>query len=243
VNHTHAAVEATGLCRRYGRSWALIDVDLHVPAGTSLLVAGRNGSGKSTLFRVLAGALKPDRGSYRICGFDGIANRQEARASIGLLGHHSNTWDALTALQNLQVVARFMGKKAGRRDLMPLLEEVGLAERADSPITSFSAGMRKRIAFARLLLQEPKVVLLDEPYGQLDPPGFAFVDALVPRLTRNGSTVLMASHMLEKGAELCDLGLALERGRVIYRGPASGLPAAFAAHHAPAQQRKLEAVR
>lgn len=235
------AVQANGLCRRYGRAWALIDVDLEVPAGKALLVAGRNGSGKSTLLRVLAGALKPDRGSYRICGHDGVLDRQRARANVGLLGHHSNTWDALSALQNLQVTARFLGKAAGRRDLMPLLEEVGLAERADSPITSFSAGMRKRIAFARLLLQEPKVVLLDEPYGQLDPPGFAFVDALVPRLKERGCAVIVASHMLEKSADLCDLGIALERGHVIYRGTAAGLPAAFTAHHAP--QQRLEAVR
>jgi heme exporter protein A len=235
------AVEARGLCRRYGRSWALIDVDLEVPAGKALLVAGRNGSGKSTLFRVLAGALKPDRGGYRICGYDGMAQRQQARAAVGLLGHHSHTWDALTALQNLQVTARFLGKKAGRRDLLPLLEEVGLAERADDPIGSFSAGMRKRIALARVLLQDPQVVLLDEPYGQLDPQGFAFVDALVPRLKAEGKTVLVASHLLEKGAELCDLGLALERGRVIFRGAASDLPRAFAAMHARAP--RLEAVR
>lgn len=236
MNDRHAAVEALGLCRRYGRSWALIDVDLQVPAGKALLVAGRNGSGKSTLFRVLAGALKPDRGTYRIHGHDGILARQDARAEVGLLGHYSNTWDALSALQNLQVTARFAGKPAGRRELMPLLEEVGLAERADSPITSFSAGMRKRIAFARVLLQAPRVVLLDEPYGQLDPQGFAFVDALVPRLTAQGCTVLMASHQLERGAELCDFGVALERGRVIYRGPACDLPAAFAAQNAPVRK-------
>lgn len=241
MSNTPPAVEATGICRRYGRSWALVDVDLTVPAGRALLVAGRNGSGKSTLFRVLAGALKPDRGTYRICGRDGVRDRQQARARVGLLGHHSNTWDALSALQNLQVTARFLGRPAGRRDLLPLLEEVGLAERADSPIASFSAGMRKRIAFARLLLQDPEVVLLDEPYGQLDPPGFAFVDALVPRLKARGRTVLIASHLLEKGAELCDDAIALERGRVVFRGRAAELPSAFAALHAP--RPLLEAVR
>lgn len=233
MNDLHPAVEADGLCRRYGRAWALIDVDLQVPAGQALLVAGRNGSGKSTLFRVLAGALKPDRGAYRIGGRDGVRHRQEARAGTALLGHYSNTWDALSALQNLQVLARFLGRPASRQALLPLLEEVGLAERADSPITSFSAGMRKRMAFARVLLQDPPVVLLDEPYGQLDPPGFAFVDALVPRLKAQGKAVLIASHMLEMSARLCDQGLALERGRVIYRGDAAGVVDAFAAHHAP----------
>lgn len=221
------AVEANGICRRYGRSWALIDVDLQIPAGSALLIAGRNGSGKSTLLRVLAGALRPDRGSYRIHGNDGIAKRQEARLQAGLLGHYSNTWDALSALQNLQVLARFLGRSTHRQDLLPYLEEVGLAERADSPITSFSAGMRKRIAFARVLVQDPEVFLLDEPYGQLDPPGFAFVDRLIPSLLQKGKTVLMASHMLEKGAELCDRAIALERGRLVWNGPAGHLPGVF----------------
>lgn len=235
------AVEADGICRRYGRSWALIDVNLQVPRGSSLLVAGRNGSGKSTLFRVLAGALKPDRGRFRIHGHDGIAERQTCRRLVALLGHHSYTWDALSALQNLQVTARFLGKPAGRQHLEPLLEEVGLLERADSPITSFSAGMRKRLAFARVLLQAPEVVLLDEPYGQLDPQGFDFVDRLVRRLTAEGTTVLIASHLLDKGAELCEWGIALERGRVIYRGTARDLPEAFALHHGSAS--RMEAAR
>lgn len=228
MDEEQTAVEANGICRRYGRSWALIDVDLRVPRGSALLVAGRNGSGKSTLLRVLAGALRPDRGSYRISGSDGILHRQQARKAVGLLGHYSNTWDALSALQNLQVLARFLGRPSSRKDLLPFLEEVGLAERADSPITSFSAGMRKRIAFARILVQDPEVVLLDEPYGQLDPPGFQFVDRLIPDLIARGKTILMASHMLEKGAELCHDGIALERGRLVWSGKAAQLPAAFA---------------
>lgn len=228
MDEEQTAVEASGICRRYGRSWALIDVDLKVPKGSALLIAGRNGSGKSTLLRVLAGALRPDRGSYRIAGNDGLLQRQKARKAVGLLGHYSNTWDALSALQNLQVLARFLGHPASRKDLLPYLERVGLAERADSPITSFSAGMRKRIAFARVLVQDPEVVLLDEPYGQLDPPGFKFVDGLIPELIARGKTVLVASHMLEKGAELCHHGIALERGRLAWSGTAADLPAAFA---------------
>lgn len=230
------AVETAGLCRRYGRSWALIDVDLQVPAGSSLLVAGRNGSGKSTLFRVLAGALKPDRGQVRVHGHDALAARQELRRHIALLGHYSYTYDALGALQNLQVAARMMGRPADRDALLPLLEEVGLADRANDPIHTYSAGMRKRMAFARVLLQDAPVMLFDEPYGQLDPPGFRFVDELVPRLKARGKTVIIASHHLEKGAELCDFGIALERGEVFWRGPARELPQAW-------QRREQESVQ
>jgi heme ABC exporter ATP-binding subunit CcmA len=239
------AVETNGLCRRYGRSWALIDVDLRVPQGTSLLVAGRNGSGKSTLFRVLAGALKPDRGQVRVHGHDFIAARQELRRHIALLGHYSYTYDALDALQNLQVAARMMGKPADRKALLPLLEEVGLAHRATDPIHTYSAGMRKRMAFARVLLQDAPVMLFDEPYGQLDPPGFRFVDELVPRLKARGKTVIIASHLLEKGAELCDQGIALERGQVFWRGPASELPQAWQRreHESAAQLRAAGGTR
>jgi len=224
MRESNLAVEAQGLCRRYGRSWALVDVDLQLPSGRALLLAGRNGSGKSTLLRVLAGALKPDRGGFRIQGVDGLGDRHGLRARVGLLGHASYTYDALSALQNLQVAARLLGKPAGRRELLPLLEELELGKRADDPVHTFSAGMRRRIAFARLLLQDPKVVLLDEPYAQLDPQGFRFVDALIPRLKAEGRTVIVASHHLEEGAQLCDDGMILEGGRVLWSGPARELP-------------------
>ncbi|AKU89825.1 heme ABC exporter ATP-binding protein CcmA [Vulgatibacter incomptus] len=229
------AVEAKGLCRRYGRSWALVDVDLRAEAGQAILLAGRNGSGKSTLLRVLAGALKPDRGALLVNGVDGLRDRQALRQRVALLGHASYTYDALSALQNLQVVARMLGRPSGRRDLLPLLEEVGIDSRADDPVHAYSAGMRRRLAFARLLLQDPDIVLLDEPYAQLDPPGFRFVDTLIPRLTAAGKTVIVASHHLEEGARLCHVGLALERGRLAWKGLASELPSSFGGLSIPGQ--------
>jgi len=122
------AVEAAGVCRRYGRRWALVDVGFVAPRGTTLVVAGRNGSGKSTLLRVLSTAIRPDRGTARIEGFD---------------GHHSNLYEALTAFENLQVAARFLGRDASRKALLEALAEVSLADRADDPVLTFSAGMRK----------------------------------------------------------------------------------------------------
>ena len=108
------AVEASGLCRRYGRRWALIDVSFTAPRGTLLIVAGRNGSGKSTLFRVLATAIRADRGTARIEGKDLRADPQEVRDRIGLLSHQTYLYDSLTALENLQIAARFLGRDAGR---------------------------------------------------------------------------------------------------------------------------------
>lgn len=218
------AVEASGLCRRYGRRWALVDVGLRLPRGSALMVAGRNGSGKTTLLRVLATAIRPTRGAARVAGFDLIADRDEVRRRTALLGHASYTYDALTALENLRITARFLGRPHGREPLRAALDEVGLAERADDAVETFSAGMRKRLALARVLMQDAEVVLLDEPYGQLDPPGFRLVDGLFGRLREAGRSVLMATHLLERGADLCDLGLVLEGGRVAWSGSAADLP-------------------
>lgn len=218
------AVEATGVCRRFGRRWALVDVNLEVPQGTALMVAGRNGSGKSTLFRVLSTAIGMDRGRVKIEGIDIAGDRDAVRRHIALLSHYLYIYEPLSAMQNLQVAARLSGRDGSRRALMPLLERVDLAERADDIVSTFSAGMRKRLGIARILLQEASVVLLDEPYGQLDPPGFRFVDGLFKTLRERGVTVLLSTHQIERGAKLCDAGVVLKDGRVIWSGPASELP-------------------
>jgi len=218
------AVEARGVCRRYGRRWALVDVSFDVPRGTTLMVAGRNGSGKSTLLRVLTTAIRADRGTARIEGHDIHHAKPAVRARIALLTHQSYLYEALTALENLQVVARFLSRDARPPALVPLLEEVGLAERARDPVATFSAGMRKRLSLARALLQGAPVVLLDEPYGELDPPGFRLVDRCLSLLRRRGTTVLLATHLLERGAALCDRGIVLEGGRLAWSGPARDLP-------------------
>lgn len=221
---TAPAVETEGLSRRYGRRWALMDVSLRVEPGTILMLTGRNGSGKSTLLRVLSTAIRADRGSARVAGCDLRSQRDEARRQVALLGHHTHLYEALTALENLQVSARFLGQDAGRQALLGTLDEVALAERADDAVMTFSAGMRKRLALARTLLQPASVVLLDEPYGALDPPGFRLVDGILSRLRAQGRTVLMATHLVERGSHHCDVGVVLEKGRLAWSGSAAELP-------------------
>jgi heme exporter protein A len=220
------ALEARGLGRRFGRRWALAEVSLRLAPGEALLVAGRNGSGKSTLLRVLATALRPDRGTGAAFGFDLVRERDAVRRHSALLGHQAFTYETLTALENLQVAARFLGRGAGRGDLLPLLEEVGLADRADDVVSTFSAGMRKRLALARVLLQDARLVLLDEPYGTLDPPGFVFVDRLAEAVRQRGATLVMATHLLERGTAHCDQALLLAEGRLAWGGRAADLPRA-----------------
>lgn len=217
------AIDCVSLCKRYGRRWALVDVGFRLPAGRTLLVAGRNGSGKSTLFRLLAAALAPDRGTARIGGHD-LTDYDSVRRATALLGHYSYTYDSLTALENLQIAARVLSRAASRPELMPLLARVGLDKRADDPISNFSAGMRKRLSLARVLLQDAAVVLLDEPYGQLDPPGFRLMDSVIEELQSSGTTILLATHLLEHGARMSNYALVLSDGRVTWSGAASQLP-------------------
>lgn len=207
------SIDVEQVARRYGRRWALADVTFHIPAATVVMVAGRNGAGKSTLFRVLSTAIRPDRGRATIGGFDVVRDREDVRKMTAILSHASYLYESLTAKENLSVVADHLG--IGRANIMGVLEQVNLASRADDAVATFSAGMRKRVSFARILLQEPRVVLLDEPYGALDPPGFDLVDSVVAELKRRGTTILIATHQIERTRTYADWELVLESGRVV----------------------------
>jgi len=207
------AIDVHHLARRYGRRWALSDVSFQVDEGSVLMVTGRNGAGKSTLFRVLATAIRPDAGTAAVGGFDVVKQRPDVRKLTALLSHQNYLYESLTAKENLQIAADHLGIR--RDGVGALLEQVGLGARADDFVSTFSAGMRKRLSFARVLLQEPRVVFLDEPYGALDPPGFDLIDEVILSLKARGTTILMATHQVERSARLADAALKLEAGRVV----------------------------
>jgi heme exporter protein A len=204
---TANAVESEQLARRYGRRWALAGVTFAVPAGSVLMVAGRNGSGKSTLLRVLATAIRPDAGRAAVGGFDVVSQRADVRQLAALLSHYSYLYEALSARENLRLL--------GSDGVDGVLERVGLAARADDPVETYSAGMRKRLSFARVLLQAPRVALLDEPFGQLDPEGFGLVEEVVAELKCGGATVVIATHQVERVARFADAAITLEAGRLV----------------------------
>jgi len=217
-----SVVEARGVSRRFGRRWAVADVTLTARAGEGLLIAGQNGSGKTTLLRILAGAIRTHQGSVSVSGTDFTHLPEELRGHTALLGHLAYTYEPFSAMQNLQLVARIVRPDADSTAILTLLERVGLGERADDVVASFSAGMRKRLAIARVILQasDAEVILLDEPYGNLDPPGFDLVDGLIEEWLRGNKTVIIASHQVERSALLCSEALHLHLGRVAWRGAA-----------------------
>jgi heme exporter protein A len=141
-----------------------------------------------------------------VVGGFGLAQREEIRRISALLAHQSYLYESLTARENLQLVAR--------QHINSILERVGLISRADEPISTFSAGMRKRLSFARVLLQEPSIAFLDEPYGQLDPEGFGLIDEVVSELRQRGAAVVIATHQVERVGAFADRRITLEAGRV-----------------------------
>ena len=135
------------------------------------------------------------------------------RERVALLSHANHLYEDLTAEQNVVLLGRLLGQKGAAARARELLERVGLAERMDHPVREFSAGMRKRVALARLLLKSPEVALLDEPFGELDPAGIRQMEELIQTLQKAGCTVVLATHLIEQGRSLCTARLHLVDGR------------------------------
>jgi heme exporter protein A len=220
-------VKTVDLCRRFGSRWALARLDLELMAGERLVIMGANGSGKTTLLRMLATSSQPSRGSLRLFGLDPAREPEAVRSRLALLTHLPSLYDDLSGTENLQILARLLGRSL---DVSPWLHKVGLDDRPE-PVRSYSAGMRKRLSFARTLIQDPELVLIDEPYGQLDPEGFSLVDRMIDELAARGTTVILASHLVERASKLCDRGLLLHQGLPRWSGAATEAPKAWKTLH------------
>lgn len=210
-----SAFELVDVSKRYGARWALSRVTFSLPRGAALMLTGHNGSGKTTLLRMLATAAFPTLGTMKVLGRDTRERRMELRREVGLLSHVSYLYEDLTAAQNLTILARLAELKVTAKDIDSLIERVGLGQRRDNPVRQFSAGMRKRLAIARLLLKAPKLALLDEPFGELDPKGILEMEELIRELVQKGSTLVLATHLIEQGMALTNQRLHLENGCVV----------------------------
>jgi len=210
---TSDALVLDDVSRRFGRRWALARLSYRLPRGRSLLLTGHNGSGKSTLLRLIATATVPTAGRLEVLGMDAVAEREQVRGQVALLSHSSFLYEDLSAHQNLVVLLRLLGREDPGGEAVALLARVGLATRGSHPVRHFSAGMRKRLAIARLLAQRPKLALLDEPFGELDPAGILEMERLVAELRESGTAVVLATHLVEQGLSLCEERLHLVEGR------------------------------
>jgi heme exporter protein A len=199
--------------KRYGGLYALRRVSLEISAGECVVFAGRNGSGKTTLLRIAARLARPSSGTVSFLNGRGEGNG--AQQAAGFVAHATMVYDELTAEENLLLFARLQGiaESAARAEL--LLREVGLLERRDSLVRTFSRGMRQRVAIARALLNEPAVVLFDEPATGLDPQGVGWFAEKLRGLRDSGRTILMSLHGESEISNLATRAVRLDAGSVV----------------------------
>jgi ABC-type multidrug transport system ATPase subunit len=197
----------------YGRVRALHQVSFDVPKGSVFGVLGPNGSGKTTLLGILMDVLKPAGGDYSWFGEPPSAR---SRRKIGTLLETPNFYHYLSGEQNLRIAAAIKGRD--RSDIPRVLELVKLTERKHSRFSSYSLGMKQRLALASCLLGDPEVLVFDEPTNGLDPVGIAETRELIKQLAREGKTILLASHLLDEVEKVCTHVAILQRGVLLTAG-------------------------
>ena len=207
------AVAIDGVTRRFARRWALRGVSLEVPVGEILGIEGHNGSGKSTLLRILATALRATSGSVRLFGRDIREEPDWARAQVALMAYHPGLYDDLTARENLAFAADMLGR--GRDGIDEILDRVGLLDDAGEKVRTFSSGMQRRLALGRLLLQSPRLLLLDEPYNSFDRAGVALVNEVVRDvIERKAGAAVIVLHDRHSAQGLLDRVVTMRLGRI-----------------------------
>lgn len=196
------AIACSQLSQRYGAQWVLSRLDFSLTQGSRLLLTGENGAGKTTLLRILATALRPSRGQLQLFGQSIWPHGRAARSRLALMTHQHYLYEALSARENLYLVQRLAGPRA-QGDIAALLDRVGLGRVGEAAVHTFSAGMKRRLALARVLLLKPELVLFDEPFAQLDPEGQALIARLITQMADAGTTMVIASHDIERTKLLC----------------------------------------
>jgi heme ABC exporter ATP-binding subunit CcmA len=218
---TQHLIETRALVKAYDMLPVLRKLDLAIERGEFVALLGPNGSGKSTLMRLLAGLSKPTAGTIHIGGWELPQEALAVRAQIGLVSHKPLLYENLTARENLEFFARLYNLPEMNGRITTLLEQVELAKRGHDLVRTYSRGMQQRLSIARALLHHPSVLLLDEPYTGLDQDASRILDSLLQDAQRDGHTILMSTHQLDRAAGLASRVIILSRGVIGYDAPAS----------------------
>ena len=201
------------LSKNYGRIQALKSVSFIVPKGTVFGILGPNGSGKTTMLGIIMDILKSTGGTYKL--FDEVPD-EKLRRKIGTFLETPNFYHYLSAQKNLEIAAAL--KERGHHDIPRVLELVNLTQRKDSRFSTYSLGMKQRLAIASCLLGDPEVLILDEPTNGLDPVGIAEIRQLIKQLYQQGKTIIMASHLLDEVEKVCTHVAILKKGELVVTG-------------------------
>ena len=204
----------SNLSKHYGPVRAVNNVSFTIQKGFVYGILGPNGSGKSTTLGMVLNVINPTSGNYR--WFDGNVDNHDALKRIGAIIERPNFYPSMSAYQNLQLVCKI--KNIPTDKILEKLQVVDLIGRKDSPFSTFSLGMKQRLAIASALLNDPEILILDEPTNGLDPQGIRKIRDIIQHIASTGTTILLASHLLDEVEKVCSHVIVLRNGHMIYNG-------------------------
>ena len=220
------AIEVTNLTKSYGDVRAVESLTFAVPAGAFFGFLGPNGAGKSTTIACLTGLLDPTAGSMRLLGETFTTDSVDLKRRIGVMPDNLGLFDYLYAHEFLAFQGQMYGldRQSTRRRVEELLDALELAGEGRKPLGEFSAGMRKRVAFAAAVIHRPEILFLDEPFESIDPAGVAMMKGWLRQFTAGGRTVFLTTHVLEAAERLCDRAVIIRKGgHVVWDGDVTPL--------------------
>ncbi|WP_343618573.1 ATP-binding cassette domain-containing protein [Flavobacterium sp.] len=209
------------LSKKYGRIQALKNVSFSIQKGHVYGILGPNGSGKSTTLGIVLNVVNKTSGNYK--WFDGKIETHEALKKVGAIIERPNFYPYMTAEENLKLVCKI--KSIDYSKIIEKLDLVGLTERKDSKFSTFSLGMKQRLAIASALLNDPEILILDEPTNGLDPQGIHQIRDIIKEIAAQGTTILLASHLLDEVEKVCSHVVVLRKGEILYSGSVDAMSA------------------
>lgn len=209
----------SGLHKQYGKVHAVNNVSFEIQKGNVYGILGPNGSGKSTTLGIVLNVVNKTSGAYS--WFGGHAETHEALKKVGAIIERPNFYPYMSAYDNLRLVCKIKGVPLAK--IEEKLTLVGLWERRDSKFRTFSLGMKQRLAIASALLNDPEILILDEPTNGLDPQGIRQIRDLIRLIASQGTTILLASHLLDEVEKVCSHAVVMRNGKVLYNGTVTGM--------------------
>ena len=209
------------LTKKFGPITAVNDLTFTIEKGNVYGILGPNGSGKSTTLGIVLNVVNKTEGKFH--WFDGTGTTHQALKKVGAIIEHPNFYPYMTATQNLELVCKIKGVPTDK--VKDKLEVVGLLDREDSKFRTFSLGMKQRLAIASALLNDPEILILDEPTNGLDPQGIHQIREIIKKIASEGTTILLASHLLDEVEKVCSHVVILRKGKSLYTGTVDGMNA------------------
>lgn len=211
----------SNLTKKFGSLTAVDNLSFTIEKGNVYGILGPNGSGKSTTLGIVLNVVNKTAGEFK--WFNGNTSTHEALKKVGAIIERPNFYPYMTAVQNLQLVCRI--KEVSEEKISEKLQLVGLLERKDSKFSTFSLGMKQRLAIASALLNDPEILILDEPTNGLDPQGIHQIREIIKKIAANGTTILLASHLLDEVEKVCSHVVILRKGVSLYSGSVDAMNA------------------